>query len=65
MSLRIQMASNSDNFMCDICLVNSKTKKLSGLNLCVECYDKVSKLQKTKPNKISKDQIAGGLKNDL
>jgi len=56
---------SSDNTTCNICLVISKTKKLSSLDLCPTCYDKVSELQKTEPSKIPKEQMAGGLKNDL
>ncbi len=59
------MQISSDNPTCDICLVISKTIKLSSLDLCTTCYDKVSELQKTEPYKIPKEQIAGGLKNDL
>ncbi|MCE9652232.1 MAG: hypothetical protein K8Q89_04125 [Nitrosarchaeum sp.] len=59
------MQTSSDNPTCDICLVISKTKNLSSLNLCTACYDKVSDLQKTEPYKIPKEQMAGGLKNDL
>lgn len=59
------MEANLDNLMCDICLIKSQIKKMSGLYLCTACYDKVSELQKTEPYKIPKEQIAGGLKDEL
>jgi hypothetical protein len=52
-------------WLCHICLKKGKTKKSEGIHLCSPCYDKVLELQKTKPYKITKDQIAGGLKDEL
>lgn len=52
-------------WICHICLAKSKIKKLDSLHLCIPCYDKVLELQKTKQYKITKDQITGGLKDEL
>ncbi|MBI5859251.1 MAG: hypothetical protein HZB73_00605 [Nitrosarchaeum sp.] len=52
-------------WMCHICLTKSEIKKLDGLHLCISCYDKVLELQKTEPYKMTKEQTAGGIKNEL
>ncbi|EPA04671.1 hypothetical protein [Candidatus Nitrosarchaeum limnium] len=52
-------------WMYHICLTKSKIKKSDCLHLCIPCYDKVLELEKTKPYKITKNQIARGLKDEL
>lgn len=50
---------------CNICLVEGRVAKLDKLNLCPACWEKVKKMESDEPIKISKDQIAGAIKNEL
>jgi hypothetical protein len=50
---------------CSICLTETKVGKLDRLDLCPNCWKKVKKLESEEPIKISKEQIAGGIKNEL
>ncbi len=50
---------------CNICLTEERITKLDRLELCQDCFEKVKKLQSEEPTKITKEQIAGGLKNEL
>lgn len=50
---------------CSICLAGSRVSKLDRLDLCPNCQEKVKKLESGDPIKISKEQIAGGIKNEL
>ncbi len=50
---------------CSICLTEGRVSKLDRLDLCTDCWEKVKKLELEKPIKISKEQIAGGIKNEL
>jgi hypothetical protein len=50
---------------CSICLAETKVSKLDRLDLCPNCWEKVKKLESEEPIKISKEQIAGGIKNEL
>lgn len=51
--------------VCDICLKECKTLHLEELHVCSECYEKVKKLEKDESYKLSKEQKAGGLKDEL
>lgn len=50
---------------CDICLKECKTMQLDQLLVCSECYDKVQALEKDESFKLSKEQKAGGIKDEL
>ncbi len=50
---------------CSICLTEARVSKLDRLDLCPECWENVKKLELEEPIKISKEQIAGGIKNEL
>ena len=50
---------------CNICLKEGKVKHFDNLNLCSECLDKVKVMETEEPFKISKEQTAGGIKDEL
>ncbi len=50
---------------CSICLNETRVSKLDRLDVCPDCWEKVKKLESEEPIKISKEQIAGGIKNEL
>ena len=50
---------------CSICLSETRVSKLDRLNLCSDCWEKVKKMESEEAIKISKEQIAGGIKNEL
>jgi 5'-deoxynucleotidase YfbR-like HD superfamily hydrolase len=50
---------------CSICLSETRVSKLDRLDLCSDCWEKVKKLESEEPIKILKEQIAGGIKNEL
>ena len=50
---------------CDICLKESKTQSLDALQVCSECFEKIKELEKAESFKISKEQKAGGIKDEL
>ncbi len=41
-------------WMCHICLKRGKMRKIERLHLCTSCFDKVTKLMKTKSSSIHK-----------
>lgn len=51
--------------MCDICLNECKTIRLEQLHVCSECYEKIQALEKNESFKLSKEQKAGGIKDEL
>ena len=50
---------------CSICLNETRVSKFDRLDLCPDCWEKVKKIEQEKPVKISKEQTAGGIKNEL
>jgi 5'-deoxynucleotidase YfbR-like HD superfamily hydrolase len=50
---------------CSICLTEARVSKLDKLDLCSDCWGKIKKLESEEPVKISKEQTAGGIKNEL
>jgi hypothetical protein len=50
---------------CSICLTETKLTKFDRLEICQDCLEKVKKLESEEPAKISKDQTAGGIKDEL
>ncbi len=44
-------------WMCHICLKRGKMKKIERLHLCTSCFDKVTKLLKTKSPSTSKSLV--------
>lgn len=50
---------------CDICLKECKTLHLDQLHVCSECYEKIKSLEKNESFKLSKEQKAGGIKDEL
>jgi len=51
--------------ICSICLDEVKLTKYDRLELCQDCFEKVKKLESEEPVKISKEQTAGGIKDEL
>jgi hypothetical protein len=50
---------------CSICLTETRVSKFDRLNLCSKCLEEVKEIELEDPVKISKEQISGGLKNEL
>ena len=50
---------------CSICLTEGKTTKFDMLEICQDCFEKVKKLESEEPVKITKEQTAGGIKDEL
>jgi len=50
---------------CSICLTETRVSKFDRLDLCQNCWEKVKKLESDESVKISKEQIAGGIKSEL
>lgn len=50
---------------CSICLTETRVIKLDKLDLCTDCWEKVKKIESEEPVNISKEQIAGGIKDEL
>ena len=50
---------------CNICLTEVKVTKFDRLDICQDCLEKVKKLESEEPVKISKEQNAGGIKDEL
>ena len=50
---------------CSICLTEGKVIKFDRLEICQDCFEKVKKLESEWPAKISKEQMAGGIKDEL
>jgi len=51
--------------LCDICLKETKVHKLDKLEVCSTCLENIKKMEKSGPVKISKEQISGGIKDEL
>ncbi len=51
--------------LCDICLMECKVIHLEQLHVCDACFEKVKALEKGMSFKLSKEQIAGGTKDEL
>lgn len=55
----------ADDF-CDICLSNTEIiTEYDRLSVCSKCLDNIKKLEPEDPSKLSKEQIAGGIKDEL
>ncbi len=52
-------------FCCSICLSEGRLIKLDRLEVCTSCLEKIKKIESEGPVKISKEQIAGGIKDEL
>lgn len=50
---------------CDICLKERKTQQLDKLFVCSECFEEIKALEDEEAFKISKEQRAGGIKDEL
>ncbi len=50
---------------CNICLTETKISKFDRLDLCSKCLEKVKEIELEDPVIISKEQIAGDIKNEL
>ena len=50
---------------CNICLNEDGVKKYDKLDICQECLKKIKDLESEKPFDISKENIAGGIKDEL
>lgn len=59
------MSSKTNYGFCNICLIQGKLYAYNKLNLCTQCFEKVKSMEKEERIKISKEQTAGGLKDEL
>lgn len=51
---------------CNLCLREAKVEKLDKLELCSDCFKRVKELEaKNEIFKIPKENIAGGIKDEL
>ena len=50
---------------CSICFSEGKLRRLDKLELCEDCFNKVKEMESEEPFKISKENIAGGIKDEL
>ena len=50
---------------CSICLNEGRMIKWDKLDLCPDCWENVKKMELEENIKISKEQIAGGIKDEL
>ena len=50
---------------CSICLSEGKLEQLDKLELCSNCFNKVKEMESEEPFKITKENIAGGIKDEL
>ena len=50
---------------CNICLKETRVQRLEKLDVCDDCLVQIRKLEKEHPLKITKEQIPGGIKNEL
>ena len=50
---------------CNICLKECKIQHLDELHVCADCYENIKALEKNDSFKISKEQKAGGIKDEL
>ncbi len=51
--------------LCNICIKECIIQHLDQLHVCSDCFEKVKALEKETPFKISKDQTAGSVKDEL
>lgn len=50
---------------CNICLSEVRLSKLDRLEVCPSCLEKIQEIESEEPVKISKEQTAGGIKDEL
>lgn len=50
---------------CNICLSEVRLSKLGRLEVCPSCLEKIQEIESEEPVKISKEQTAGGIKDEL
>ena len=50
---------------CSICLTEGEVIKFDRLEICQDCFEKIKKIESEGPVKISKEQMAGGIKDEL
>lgn len=50
---------------CSICLSEGILSKLDRLEVCPSCLEKIREIEADGPVKISKEQTAGGIKDEL
>jgi len=50
---------------CSICLSEGKLSKLDRLEVCPSCLENIKEMESEEPVKISKEQTAGGIKDEL
>jgi hypothetical protein len=50
---------------CSICLSEGRLSKLDRLEVCPPCLEKIKKMESEERVKISKEQLAGGIKDEL
>lgn len=50
---------------CSICLSEGRLSKLDRLDVCPSCLEKIKETESKEPVKISKEQTAGGIKDEL
>lgn len=50
---------------CHICLNKTEILEYDKLHVCTKCLSNIKKLDKEKPSNLSKEQIAGGIKDEL
>jgi len=50
---------------CSICLSEERLSKLDRLDVCPSCLKKIKEKESEEPVKISKEQTAGGIKDEL
>ncbi len=50
---------------CSICLNETRVSKFDRLDLCPDCWENVKKMESEESIKISKEQTAGGIKDEI
>ena len=50
---------------CSICLSEGILSKFDRLEVCSSCLEKIKDIESEEPVKISKEQTAGGIKDEL
>ena len=50
---------------CSICLSEGILSKFDRLKICSSCLEKIKETESEEPVKISKEQTAGGIKDEL
>ncbi len=50
---------------CSICLSEGRLSKWDRLKVCPSCLEKIKEIESEEPVKISKEQTAGGIKDEL